>query len=135
MGPAEEIWHPNAREFRFVIEADAQHEVARPPASDPPIPRRPHETTPSGARGSFGMQLQRLHRRRESPKSRRLDDQHGAARILTVTDGDDAGEIARHFNALTAVAARSAGFAPPCLRQLCKEHSAAPSWHPDPRRA
>ena len=36
MGPAEEIWHPNAREFRFVIEADAQHEVARPPAGDPP---------------------------------------------------------------------------------------------------
>ncbi|BCJ28334.1 hypothetical protein AB0I55_26900 [Actinocatenispora sera] len=39
MGPAEEIWHPNAREFRFVIEAEAQQEIPRPPAGDPPTTR------------------------------------------------------------------------------------------------
>ncbi|GAA4215874.1 hypothetical protein [Actinocatenispora rupis] len=30
VGPAEEIWHPNAREYRFVIEAQDERMAPRP---------------------------------------------------------------------------------------------------------
>jgi|GEM_PF-4658663 len=36
MSTADELYHPNAHRFRFVLEAQAQQEVPRPPAGDPP---------------------------------------------------------------------------------------------------
>lgn len=40
VSPAEEIWHPNAREYRFVIEALAERKVPIPSPGDRPIRRR-----------------------------------------------------------------------------------------------
>lgn len=40
LGPAEEIWHPNAREYRFVIRAQAERKVPIPSPGDRPAPRR-----------------------------------------------------------------------------------------------
>src|SRR5215471_12078337 len=67
---------------------------------------------PSPARLSGQAVLASLDAGREALPVGRREDERRPIRVLGVTDGDDAGEVARYFDAVPAVAGAPGGLAP-----------------------